>query len=151
MVGYYILMLWQYGIMVVPDVRHDTIWWLWMGRDVLWSLVQHRDVYMCIVYSGAVLIGVLLHWCVVHIICIVKCYCIVLVGVLLGHSGSGDSSDRGRWELLALPTHLLMDARHWKQPLLLPFCFLCFGNKYIMEHFSWSGAVQTLTSEGVFC
>ena len=98
--------------------------------------LTYGDVYYNIVFMYWRCIG----WCIIELVLIVKCYCIVLVGVLLGHSGSGDSSDRGRWDSLALPTHLLMDAQHWKQPLLLPFCLLCFGNKYIREQCSRSSA-----------
>ena len=77
-------------------------------------MVQQRDIYVSyfIVFTGAVLVGVLLIDCIVSFALLV-CYCIVLVGILLlGHSGSGDSSDRGGWDSLALPTHLLMDAQH---------------------------------------
>ena len=54
--------------------------------------LTYGDVYYNIVFMYWRCIG----WCIIELVLIVKCYWIVLVGVLLGHSGSGDSSDRGR-------------------------------------------------------
>ena len=99
------LLLWTSTMQMADAQKQSTMYYMW---TCMFLVTHPRLACYCTVSRTVVLCCAC--WCIIGTWCSVHCwllghigawYCVVLVGVLLGHSGSGDSTDRGRWDFRA--------------------------------------------------